>query len=103
MRLRVRSCEVLRGTLTVPGDKSISHRALLLGGIAEGVSTVRNWLPAADCQATLSAMRALGLQVDQPSPTELLVHGRGLRGLRPPVAAIDCQGSGTTMRLLAGI
>ena len=103
MKLRVRSCEVLRGTLTVPGDKSISHRALLLGGIAEGVSTVRNWLPAADCQATLGAMRALGLQVDQPSPTELLVHGHGLRGLRAPLAAIDCRGSGTTMRLLAGI
>jgi 3-phosphoshikimate 1-carboxyvinyltransferase len=103
VKLRVRSCEVLRGTLTVPGDKSISHRALLLGGIAEGVSTVRNWLPAADCQATLGAMRALGLHVDQPSPKELLVHGHGLLGLRTPLAAIDCRGSGTTMRLLAGI
>jgi len=87
----------------VPGDKSISHRALLLGAIAEGESIVHNWLPAADCQATLKAMRALGVTAEQPSLTELVVHGRGLRGLQPPNAPIDCQGSGTTMRLLAGI
>jgi 3-phosphoshikimate 1-carboxyvinyltransferase len=87
----------------MPGDKSISHRALLLGGIAEGVSTIRNWLPAADCQATLHAMRALGVRVDQLGPTELVVHGVGLRGLGRPSAPIDCQGSGTTLRLLAGI
>jgi 3-phosphoshikimate 1-carboxyvinyltransferase len=87
----------------VPGDKSISHRALLLGGIAEGISTVRNWLPAADCQATLDAVRALGVGVERVSSTELHVRGVGLRGLRPPLAAIDCQGSGTTMRLLTGI
>lgn len=103
MRLRVRPCQFLHGTATVPGDKSISHRALLLGAIAQGVSTVRNWLPAADCQATLNAVRALGVVVEQPSPTELLVHGVGLRGLSSPSTPIDCQGSGTTMRLLAGI
>jgi 3-phosphoshikimate 1-carboxyvinyltransferase len=103
MRLRVRPCQFLHGTTSVPGDKSISHRALLLGAIAQGVSTVRNWLPAADCQATLNAVRALGVVVEQPSPTELLVHGVGLRGLSSPSTPIDCQGSGTTMRLLAGI
>jgi 3-phosphoshikimate 1-carboxyvinyltransferase len=103
MRLRVRPCQLLHGTTSVPGDKSISHRALLLGAIAQGVSTVRNWLPAADCQATLNAVRALGVAVEQPSPTELLVQGVGLRGLSSPSTPIDCQGSGTTMRLLAGI
>jgi 3-phosphoshikimate 1-carboxyvinyltransferase len=103
MRLRVRPCQFLHGTTSVPGDKSISHRALLLGAIAQGGSTVRNWLPAADCQATLNAVRALGVVVEQPSPTELLVHGVGLRGVNPASTPIDCQGSGTTMRLLAGI
>jgi 3-phosphoshikimate 1-carboxyvinyltransferase len=87
----------------VPGDKSITHRALLMGAVAQGVSTVRNWLPAADCQATLNALRALRVDVEQISPTELLVNGVGLRGLKSPAAPIDCQGSGTTMRLLAGI
>lgn len=103
MKLHIQPCQVLRGSATVPGDKSISHRTLLLGAIAEGVSRVHNWLPAADCQATLNAVRALGVTVEQPSPTELLVHGVGWRGLRPPAAPIDCRGSGTTMRLLAGI
>jgi 3-phosphoshikimate 1-carboxyvinyltransferase len=93
----------LHGSASVPGDKSISHRALLFGAIAEGEGIVHNWLPAEDCQATLKAMRALGVKVEQPSSTELVVHGQGLRGLQPPNAPIDCQGSGTTMRLLAGI
>ena len=103
MKLRVRPCQILRGSVTVPGDKSISHRALLLGAIAHGVSTVRKWLPADDCQATLNALRDLGVTVERVSPTELLVHGAGLRGLSPPAGPIDCRGSGTTMRLLAGI
>ena len=103
MRLHVQTCPTLRGSVAVPGDKSITHRALLLGAIAQGVSTVRNWLPAADCQATFDALRALGVGVEPISPSDLLVHGAGLRGLQPPAAPIDCQGSGTTMRLLAGI
>ncbi len=86
MRLRVEKCPILSGSAIVPGDKSITHRALLLGAIAQGVSTVRNWLPSADCQATLNAIRALGVTVEQISPSELLVHGVGLRGLKPPTA-----------------
>jgi 3-phosphoshikimate 1-carboxyvinyltransferase len=93
----------LRGSVIVPGDKSISHRALLLGAIAEGVSHVQGWLPAGVCQAMLNAVRTLGVTVEQPAPTALIVHGVGLRGLRPPVVPIDCQGSGATMRMLAGI
>lgn len=103
MRLRVQNCPILRGSATVPGDKSITHRALLLGAIAQGVSTVRNWLPSADCQATLNAVQALAVQVEQVSRSELLVHGVGLRGLNRAPDPIDCQGSGTTIRLLAGI
>jgi 3-phosphoshikimate 1-carboxyvinyltransferase len=74
-----------------------------MGAIAQGVSTVRNWLPAYDCQATLNALRALRVEVEQISSTELRINGVGLRGLKPPAARIDCQGSGTTMRLLAGV
>lgn len=105
MDLHVKSGAALRGEVTVPGDKSISHRALLLGALADGRSEVRGWLPAADCLATLSAVRALGTVVEQLTPTELVIHGRGLRGLQPPgpQRPLDCQGSGTTMRLLAGI
>jgi 3-phosphoshikimate 1-carboxyvinyltransferase len=105
MDLHVKSGAALRGVVTVPGDKSISHRALLLGALASGRSEVRGWLPAADCLATLGAVRALGTVVEQPAPTELVIHGRGLRGLRPPGPhqPLDCQGSGTTMRLLTGI
>jgi 3-phosphoshikimate 1-carboxyvinyltransferase len=103
MNLRVRPCQNLRGSATIPGDKSISHRALVLGAIAQGVSHVQGWLPAGVCQAMLGAVRALGVTVEQPAPTELIIHSAGLRGLRPPAGPIDCQGSGATMRMVAGI
>ncbi len=103
MNLHVRPCRILRGSVTVPGDKSISHRALVLGAIAQGVSHVQGWLPAGVCQAMLGAVRALGVTVEQPAPTELIIHGAGLRGLHPPAGPIDCQGSGATMRMVAGI
>ncbi len=93
----------LRGSVSVPGDKSISHRALLLGAIAGGASHVRGFLPSGDCRATLGCLRALGIPVEVHDATTLTVHGQGLRGLRPPTAALDCARSGTTMRLLAGI
>jgi 3-phosphoshikimate 1-carboxyvinyltransferase len=93
----------LRGAVCVPGDKSISHRALILGAIADGVSRVENFLPAADCLATLGAVRALGVEVEELSPTSLVVHGRGLHGLQEPDDVLDCVRSGTTMRLLAGL
>lgn len=102
-QLIVRPAGPLRGAVTVPGDKSISHRALLLGALAEGDTVVTGWLPAADCQATLRVVRDLGAVVDQISPTELVVHGYGRDGLREPGDVLNCGGSGTTMRLLAGI
>jgi 3-phosphoshikimate 1-carboxyvinyltransferase len=93
----------LRGHARVPGDKSISHRTLLLGAIAEGTSRVENFLPAADCLATLRAVRALGIEVEELAPTTLIIHGQGLHGLREPDDVLDCGRSGTTMRLLAGM
>jgi 3-phosphoshikimate 1-carboxyvinyltransferase len=97
----------LRGTITVPGDKSISHRAVMLGALAEGVSTVRGWLPAGDTLATLDVIQALGVAVsiDRRSPTawDLEIHGRGLHGLVAPGGPLDCRNAGTAIRLLAGI
>ena len=103
MRLTVKKARDLSGRVKVPGDKSISHRALLLGVIAEGATRIRNFLPAADCLATLACVRALGVEVERLSEIELIVQGRGLPGLMEPKDVLDCAGSGTTMRLLAGI
>ncbi|HUW09246.1 MAG TPA: 3-phosphoshikimate 1-carboxyvinyltransferase, partial [Anaerolineae bacterium] len=93
----------LSGLVTVPGDKSISHRALLLGALAEGAGRISGFLPASDCQATLRCLRRLGVEIEELDSMTLLVHGRGLNGLLPPAHPLDCGGSGTTMRLLSGI
>ena len=93
----------LQGTTSLPGDKSISHRALMLGALADGTSAVRGFLPSGDCLATVACMRALGIEVDRPGPTDVVIHGRGLDGLQPPAEPLDCVRSGTTMRLLSGI
>ena len=102
-RLSARFAGPLRGHAEVPGDKSISHRALLLGALASGSSTIQGFLPGGDCTATLGCLRKLGIRVDAPSPTSLVVAGQGLGGLRAPAEALDCVRSGTTMRLLMGI
>lgn len=93
----------LQGRLRVPGDKSITHRALMLGAVAEGTTEIEGFLDGADCLNTLAAIRAMGVQVDAGSPNNLKVHGRGLRGLQAPPAPIDCGNSGTAMRLLMGL
>jgi len=102
-RLIARPGGPLHGHVRVPGDKSISHRALLLGALADGASRVCGFLPSGDCLATLACVRALGVEVERHDDTTLTVHGVGLRGLRPPGAPLDCGRSGTAMRLLAGI
>jgi 3-phosphoshikimate 1-carboxyvinyltransferase len=91
------------GTMSVPGDKSMSHRALMLSGIAEGVSEVTGFLASEDCLATLAAMRALGVRIEQPTPTHVLVHGVGLRGLRGVGKPLDMGNAGTAMRLFTGL
>jgi 3-phosphoshikimate 1-carboxyvinyltransferase len=93
----------LTGQCSVPGDKSISHRAVMFGAIAEGKSTIRGFLDGGDCRSTIHVMRGLGVQIDVLSPTELVVHGRGLDGLQEPNTVLDCGNSGTTIRLLTGL
>ncbi len=101
--LTARSGGPLRGRVRVPGDKSISHRALLLGALAEGDSQVEGFLPAGDCLATLACLRALGVEIEAHDASTLTVRGRGVEGLRAPTAPLNCARSGTTMRLLTGI
>src|SRR5262245_2309566 len=91
------------GSVRVPGDKSISHRALMLGGVAEGITEVRGFLESEDCLATMKAMRALGVRVEQTGDREVRVHGVGLRGLKPATHALDMGNSGTAMRLMTGL
>ncbi|RMF98619.1 MAG: 3-phosphoshikimate 1-carboxyvinyltransferase [Gammaproteobacteria bacterium] len=93
----------ISGRLRVPGDKSISHRALLLGAIARGRTEIDGFLPGQDCLATLAAVRALGVRVEQPSGDRVLVDGVGLQGLQPPAGPLDMGNSGTAIRLLAGL
>lgn len=92
----------VQGTVHVPGDKSISHRALLLAALAEGVSTIRGVLVSSDVAATASVMREMGVELAPLSET-VHVHGRGIRGLLAPGAPLECGNSGTTARLVAGI
>ena len=93
----------ISGAVKVPGDKSISHRAVLLSALAEGESHIRGFLHAGDTLSTVGMVRALGVEVRQESDTYLRVTGRGLRGLTEPVDVIDAGNSGTTMRIGAGI
>ena len=93
----------LRGTIRVPADKSISHRAAILGALAEGDLRAENFLPSQTTQATVNCLRGLGAEIEQPDPNTLVIRGHGLRGLREPNDVLFCEGSGTTMRLLAGI
>jgi 3-phosphoshikimate 1-carboxyvinyltransferase len=91
------------GDVRVPGDKSVSHRALMLGGIAEGVTEVRGFLESEDCLATMKAMRALGVRVEQSGVQEVRVHGVGLNGLKGANQPLDMGNSGTAMRLMTGL
>ena len=93
----------LRGEARVPGDKSMSHRALMLGALAEGETRVSGFLHGEDALATLAALRAMGVEIRGPERGELAIRGVGMRGLQPSQAVLDMGNSGTSMRLLAGI
>ena len=93
----------LRGRLRVPGDKSISHRAIMLGALAEGITAVTGFLEGEDCLATLQAFRAMGVRIDGPDQGRVTIHGVGLHGLRPPAGTLDMGNSGTSMRLMSGL
>ena len=107
MARTVRRPARLQGSVQVPGDKSISHRAALLGALASGPTTVRRFLAADDCRATLDCLRALGVEwrltEEAPGVATLEIQGVGLRGLREPTNVLDAGNSGTTLRLLAGV
>ncbi|MFN2250863.1 MAG: 3-phosphoshikimate 1-carboxyvinyltransferase [Anaerolineae bacterium] len=104
--LRVQPGGPLRGTASLPGDKSISHRALLLSAIADATTEFRNLSPCGDVASTMAALRQLGVVIEGSGGTDgdrVLVHGRGMFGLGGPPVEIDCGESGTTMRLLCGL
>jgi 3-phosphoshikimate 1-carboxyvinyltransferase len=101
--IQVEPARALVGHVAVPGDKSISHRAVLLGALADGPVEITGFGRAGDTESTVRAIRSLGVDVEEPDVDRLVVHGRGLRGLTPSPSPIDCGNAGTLMRLLAGI
>ena len=92
----------LHGEVTIPGDKSISHRAVMFGSLAKGTTEVRNFLQGADCLSTIDCFRKLGIEIEN-TPDKILIHGKGLNGLKEPASILDTGNSGTTTRLISGI
>ncbi len=91
-----------KGEVTVPGDKSISHRAVMFGALAEGTTEVLNFLQGADCLSTIDCFRKMGISIEN-TPAHILIHGKGLHGLQKPASILDTGNSGTTTRLISGI
>jgi 3-phosphoshikimate 1-carboxyvinyltransferase len=100
---RVRPGGRVEGEITVPGDKSISHRALMLGGIAEGVTDITGFLAGEDCLATLRALQAMGVRIERPEEEHVIVRGAGLEGLSGSSDPLDMGNAGTAMRLFMGL
>lgn len=92
----------LRGELTIPGDKSISHRAVMFGSLAKGTTEITNFLQGADCLSTISCFQKMGIEIEN-TQSRILVHGKGLHGLKAPSQILNCGNSGTTTRLMSGI
>ena len=99
---KIRRAPAIRTELEVPGDKSISHRAVILAALSNGPCVIKGFLPSEDCLCTVAAMRSLGIEIDNADETTLVVHGKR-RVFTAPTHDIDCGNSGTTMRLLAGL
>jgi 3-phosphoshikimate 1-carboxyvinyltransferase len=93
----------IQGNITVPGDKSISHRAIILGSIAEGTTIIDGFLEGEDCLATLGAFQSMGVRISRPKNAQVVIEGVGKYGLKKPQQPIDCGNSGTSMRLLSGL
>ncbi|MBQ1240469.1 MAG: 3-phosphoshikimate 1-carboxyvinyltransferase [Lachnospiraceae bacterium] len=100
MKLKTTCC--LRGEVTIPGDKSISHRSIMFGSISKGITEIHNFLEGADCLSTISCFRNMGIDIENKHGI-VTVHGKGLRGLNAPSCVLDCGNSGTTTRLISGI
>ena len=92
----------IRGEITVPGDKSISHRSVMFGSIAKGTTEIHNFLEGADCLSTIGCFRRMGIEIENKNGT-VIVHGKGMHGLTAPSGTLDCGNSGTTTRLISGI
>ena len=92
----------MKGEVTIPGDKSISHRAVMFGSLADGTTEVTNFLQGADCLSTIDAFRKMGIEIEN-TQEKILIHGRGLHGLKAPSSILDMGNSGTTTRLISGI
>ena len=103
MKFTVKNGGVLNGNIRVPGDKSISHRSIMFGSIAEGTSHISGFLEGEDSLNTLRAFRAMGVEIEGPENGKVVVHGVGMQGLKKPEQALDVGNSGTSMRLLAGL
>ncbi|HWE82881.1 MAG TPA: 3-phosphoshikimate 1-carboxyvinyltransferase [Gaiellaceae bacterium] len=101
--MKIEPASRLDGHIGVPGDKSVSHRALLIGALTEGETRVSHWGRSGDTESTLGVVRALGVRVDEEDVDTLVVHGVGLRGLRAPEGPLDCGNAGTLVRLISGI
>jgi 3-phosphoshikimate 1-carboxyvinyltransferase len=102
MQKRISPASSISGAISLPGDKSISHRYAMIAAIAEGDTRIRNYSTGADCHSTLGCVRALGIDVEGAG-TEFVIHGKGLNGLRAPAADLDAGNSGSTIRMLSGI
>ncbi len=103
LNYQVRPGGALTGRIRVPGDKSISHRSIMLGSIADGVTHIGGFLEGEDALATRNVFRALGVRIEGPDHGNVTVHGVGMRGLEAPAQVLDCGNSGTSMRLLCGL
>jgi 3-phosphoshikimate 1-carboxyvinyltransferase len=102
MEKKIFPASTVSGAIMLPGDKSISHRYAMIASIAEGPTRIRNYSTGADCHSTLGCMRALGIEIEGQG-TDFTVHGKGLDGLRQPLADLDAGNSGSTIRMLSGI
>lgn len=100
--MQITKQHALKGNVTVPGDKSISHRSIMFGAIAQGLTEVTGFLQGADCLSTISCFRRLGIEI-RNEKTKVLIYGRGLHGLSAPSSVLDAGNSGTTTRLISGI
>lgn len=100
--MKFQKVNALNGEVTIPGDKSISHRAVMFGSLAEGLTEVTNFLQGADCLSTIDAFRKMGIEIENTT-SKILIHGKGLHGLQAPSSVLDMGNSGTTTRLISGI
>ena len=101
-KLIVHKAKILSGVISIPGDKSISHRAIMFGSLARGKTVIRNFLQSEDCLSTMDSFKKMGIKIEK-SGGKATVNGKGLYGLKAPKAILNANNSGTTTRLMMGI